>query len=393
MRRGKTIRKGAPGLEAAAVAYVVAAVFFWIAVPGVSAQQQGQGSTIVVPGSQGSGESTLELPAVQPKQGGSLTIPPQGSQTGQELILPSRQLRDQPGYAQVTVTVTDPRGRYLTGLRKDDFRLYMDGKQRPIEFFRQDLNTPVSVGILVDTSGSMTTKLRQARTAIAEFVRDLNDRDDIFLLAFSSKPFLLQPFTTNHSLVMRRVFILRAYGQTALFDAIVQGLRYVQHGLYDKKALLVITDGMDNSSRAALALVIQEARRFGVLVYSIGIGNPYAGPTSSFAIGPFVVGPGGSERVDAKTLRTLSEETGAKTYLIRQVGDGATLKAACRHISIELREQYTLGFVAPRSEVAAYRSLRVDVPGRPGVSVRVRKGLEIGGGPAAYAGLPERLTK
>ena len=230
---------------------------------------------VVIPHSQGKEDSTLELPSMPAKQGAdSLNIPPQLPQTGQSLEVPTRELRQQPGYEQVTVTVTEPSGTYVTGLQKGDFKLYMDGQQRPIEFFRQDLNTPVSVGILVDTSGSMTPKIPQARAAIAEFLRDLNDKDDVFLFAFSSHPFLLQPFTMNHDLVMRRLALLHAYGQTALFDVIMQGLQMVQRGRYDKKALLVVTDGMDNTSASTVNDVVAQARRMGVLVYSIGIGDP-----------------------------------------------------------------------------------------------------------------------
>ncbi len=211
-----------------------------------AAAQQGSSTTkpprpqMVMPGSQGKETQTLELPSMPvtaPQGGDSLKIPPTVPQGSQELVLPTRELRQQPGYEQVTVTVTDPRGTYVTGLQKGDFKLYMDGQQRPIEFFRQDLNTPVSVGILVDTSGSMEPKIPQARAAIAQFLRDLNDRDDVFLFAFSSHPFLLQPFTMNHDLVMRRLALLHAYGQTALFDVIMQGLNMVQRGRYDKKAL------------------------------------------------------------------------------------------------------------------------------------------------------------
>src|SRR3984885_14898820 len=97
---------------------------------------------------------------------------------------------------------TDQNGTYVRGMEKEDFQIYMDGNQSPIEFFRQHLDTPVSVGILVDTSGSMTPKIPQARAAISQFLRDLNDKDDVFLFAFSSHPFLLQPFTVNHDLVM-----------------------------------------------------------------------------------------------------------------------------------------------------------------------------------------------
>ncbi|MGD0118870.1 MAG: VWA domain-containing protein [Candidatus Binatus sp.] len=335
---------------------------------------------IVMPGSQGKETSTLELPSMPaPQGGGSLNIPPQVPQTGQSLEVPTRQLRQQPGYEQVTVTVTEPSGTYVTGLQKDDFKLYMDGQQRPIEFFRQDLNTPVSVGILVDTSGSMTPKIPQARAAIAEFLRDLNDKDDVFLFAFSSHPFLLQPFTVNHDLVMRRLALLHAYGQTALFDVIMEGLQMVQRGRYDKKALLVVTDGMDNTSASTVNDVVAQARRMGVLVYSIGIGDPNGGNGGiSVSIGPFVLGGDDSEHVDAETLHTLSTETGAKTYIIREAGDGEALRKACENISLELREQYTIGFLAPDPGAGGYRSLRVDVPGKSGADVRVRKGVEVG---------------
>ena len=279
------------GITAAAIALVM---MFGGVVPAAAQQGSSIPPPIVIPGSQGKETSTLELPSMPAKQGGdSLNIPAQVPQTGQSLEVPTRELRQQPGYEQVTVTVTEPSGTYVTGLQKSDFKLYMDGQQRPIEFFRQDLNTPVSVGILVDTSGSMTPKIPQARAAIAEFLRDLNDKDDVFLFAFSSHPFLLQPFTMNHDLVMRRLELLHAYGQTALFDVIMQGLQMVQRGRYDKKALLVVTDGMDNTSASTVNDVVAQARRMGVLVYSIGIGDPNSGSGGpSIAIGPFVIGRG-----------------------------------------------------------------------------------------------------
>ena len=386
-----------PGIGRSLISALTAPVIaLAIVIGGVAPAAAQQGSTIpapiVIPGSQGKETSTLELPSMPAKQGGdSLNIPPQVPQTGQELEVPTRELRQQPGYEQVTVTVTEPSGTYVTGLQKGDFKLYMDGQQRPIEFFRQDLNTPVSVGILVDTSGSMTPKIPQARAAIAEFLRDLNDKDDVFLFAFSSQPFLLQPFTTNHDLVMRRLGLLHAYGRTALFDVIMQGLQMVQRGRYDKKALLVVTDGMDNTSASTVNDVVAQARRMGVLVYSIGIGDPNGGGVS-VSIGPFVLGGDDEEHVDAETLHTLSTETGAKTYIIRQAGDGEALRRACENISLELREQYTIGFLAPDPTAGGYRSLRVDVPGKSGADVRVRKGIEVGAaGSAPKGGSAQRL--
>ncbi|HVA39425.1 MAG TPA: VWA domain-containing protein [Candidatus Binataceae bacterium] len=337
----------------------------------------------------GQGDSVLEVPAAPASQGGKDTpaIPQLAPQQGPALELPSRALRSQSGYEQLTVTVTDQGGRYVTGLQKGDFRIYVDGIQRPLEFLRRDANTPVSIGILVDTSGSMEPKISQARAAIVQFIRDLNANDDIFLYAFSDDQFLLQPFTTNHELVMRRLGLLHAYGDTAIFDTIIDGLHTVNRGRYDKKALLVVTDGMDNASRATLPQVVGRARRMGVLIYSIGIGNPSPTRTGlGFGIGPLMFG-GNRDHVDAAMLRALSTESGARTYLLGEVGDGELLRQDCTAISNELREQYTAGFVVPDPSMPGYRSLRVDIPGRPELTVRTRKGVTVSpGAPPAYAG-------
>jgi Ca-activated chloride channel family protein len=182
---------------------------------------------------------------------------------------------------------------------------------------------------------------------------------------------------------------LHAYGQTALFDVIMQGLQMVQRGRYDKKALLVVTDGMDNTSASTVNDVVAQARRMGVLVYSIGIGDPNGTSGGSISIGPFVLSGDDQEHVDAETLHTLSTETGAKTYIIREAGDGEQLGRACENISLELREQYTIGFLAPDPSAGGYRSLKVDVPGKSGADIRVRKGIEVGpGSRPALAGGP-----
>lgn len=376
---------------ARAVVVIVVALASLIGADGAFAQQ---GEFLPPPSipqthKQGSG-STLELPTTGRQSGRVDTLPPSAPQTGQELTVAPHQLRGQAGYEQVTVTITDQQGRYRTGLQRDDLKLYVDGVQRPIEFFRHDLNTPVSVGILVDTSGSMQPKLPQARAAIAEFINDLNERDDVFLFAFSDRPYLLQPFTTNHNLVMQRLQLLHAYGETALFDTVIDGLLMVRHGRWDKKALLVVTDGIDNQSQADLQQVIAHARQMGVLVYSIGIGEANSAPVS-IMIGPFALGGSPYDQVDAATLQTLSNETGARTFLLKEVGDGQALREDTAAISNELREQYTVGFVAPDAARGGYRSLRIDVPSHPGDTVRVRKGVtvnntesasnEISGGP------------
>jgi Ca-activated chloride channel family protein len=359
-------------------------------VPTVSAQQHEYEPAPEIPQNRpqsGSG-ATLEVPVNRGQQGNPVApLSPLTPQSGQELSVAPHALRNQSGYEQVTVTVTNQRGNYETGLEKDDLKLYVDGLQRPIEYFRHDLNAPVSVGILVDTSGSMTPKIPQARAAIAEFIGQLNDRDDVFLFAFSDRDWLLQPFTTDHQRVLSKLELLTASGQTSLFDTIIDGLLMLRHGTWDKKALLVVTDGMDNTSQAELQQVVAYARRMGVLIYSIGIGEEHAAVVS---FGPFTLP--GEDEVDAPTLRELSSETGAKTYIFRTIGDGVAMREACRSISEELREQYTVGFVAPDASRGGYRNLRVDVPKHPEDTVRVRKGVTVSGETASAStgslGLP-----
>jgi len=380
-------RIGSTALLAVAVLIAVA-MLAWVRGGDAFAQQAGQPNAAIISPQSQQGGTVLELPRTPALQGGNepSNLRPLVPQPGQELDIPPRQLRSQAGYAQVAVTVTDSAGQYVTGLNRDQIKLYVDGAQQPIQFFRRDLKAPVSVGILVDTSGSMQPKIPQARAAIAQFVDDLNPRDDIFLVAFATEPFLLQGFTTDHERVLERLVLLHADGRTALYDVIMDGLLTVERGRYDKKALLVVTDGMDTASRrVSLAQVVEEARRLGVMVYSIGIGNPNSSPLSIDVFGMHI-GGGEEELVDAATLKTLSEETGAKTFIIARVGDGAALRNACQQITLELREQYTVGFVAPDPELGGYRSLKVEVPERPDLEVRVRKGVTVGGREAAMAG-------
>jgi len=133
--------------------------------------------------------------------------------------------------------------------------------------------------------------------------------------------------------------------------------------------------------------VVAQARRQGVLVYSIGIGDPNA--AGGIGILGLIVGGGGDlEAVDARTLQTLSMETGARTFIIRKVGDGEMLRQATESISNELRQQYTVGFTSPDPERGGYRSLRVEIPTHPELGLRVRKGVTVGRPPNAYASNP-----
>jgi VWFA-related protein len=307
----------------------------------------------------------------------------------------------------ITVTVTDHDGRYVPGLRREDFVVYEEDLPQAITYFNTGQNEPVSLGFIVDTSGSMLNKLVSARRALRRFVDTVRPQDEVFLEAFNQRPLLLQDFTDSRALLLQATTQLQPEGETALYDAILDGLRRVQRGRRQKKALVVITDGLDTRSAASHDQAIAAIRRSGVLVYTIGIGNPDGGsravgmgPIMSPLVGPnmgrhrrspFVgpymspgmmnpspVGQGSivDEAVDARTLQELSDETGGKNFLLNTadvVGSGMVLDNATQAISDELRQQYSLGYKSPlKGDV--HRSVRVEVR-RDGLVVRTHKGL------------------
>jgi Ca-activated chloride channel family protein len=268
------------------------------------------------------------------------------------------------------VTVAKSDGSYVDGLSKSDFKLSVNGAQQPVDFFHAGEESPATVGILVDTSGSMTPKLPQAEAAIEQFVNTLGPQDDVFLFAFSNKPYQLQPLTNDHQALIKRLPLLHAYGQTALFDTIKQGVSEVQQSHNQRKVLLVITDGMDNTSSSTADEVVQAAKSSGVLVYSIGIGNANKpAPGQNVAIGPFVLGMDDVEHVDAITLSRLAGANGGKSYIIQKVGDGEALKRDCAEIADDLhqRNSYAIGFVAHTPANYAPTTIPIDlqVPAHP----------------------------
>jgi VWFA-related protein len=299
---------------------------------------------------------------------------------------------------RISITATDDTGRWIQDLRKQDLNLYEDGIQRPVLSLQRDVDTPISMGIVVDTSGSMSWKLAAAEAALQHFVRTLNPNDQFFLIAFSDRAFLLQGFTDNPADLNRAIGLLHAQGRTALYDAVVQGLQKVEQGRWPKKALLVMTDGMDNASSNSLNDAIQAGRRGGVLIYTVGIGTTGA---PAMATGPMMMAPmfggggirfgggfrhhrggGDDERVDAGTLQSLSDETGATTFIINpRVSDLSGLDSHFQSISAELREQYTVRYAS----AGGARPHQIRVEGlRPGIEVRAPKWA--GNGTSGFAG-------
>lgn len=319
-----------------------------------------------------SGKQVLEIP-VQPQQRPlelprpQASIPPPRPQS--ETVRPTQ---------MVTVTVTDPNGGYIPGLRREDFMVYEDGVRQEITYFNTGENEPVSLGLIVDTSGSMRDKIARARQALRRFVDSIKPGDEVFIEEFNVQPVLLQDFTDSRRLLAQAISLLRPAGGTALYDAILDGLRRVKRGRHQKKALVVLSDGLDTASLASLNQTLSVARRSGVLLYTIGIGNPqglsYGG--GGLSVGPFSVIVGGADdRVDSRTLQALSEETGGKHFLLNTrdvVGNSAVLDAATQTISRELRLQYSLGYASSRGG-SGYRGVRVETP-RHDLVVRAQRG-------------------
>jgi Ca-activated chloride channel family protein len=329
------------------------------------------------PGSQRStpsGKQVLELPS-QPQ---SLPAPPR-----QQANIPPRPQPMEPRPAQlITVTVTDPQGRYVGGLQPEDFELYEDEEPQKITYFNTGDKEPISMGILIDTSGSMQTKISRARVALRRLIDAIRPRDEIFLEAFSSQPVLLQDFTDSRLLLTRAIGLLRPVGGTALYDAMLDGLHHISSGRNPKKALFIISDGDDTTSFNSLERAIGAARRAGVLIYAIGIHNNLGSGFGGLQIGPFALGGGfANEERGNRILREATSQTGGTLFTLNErdvMGSDSVLDAAVQTISRELRSQYSLGYT-PTKSGSHYRKMRVAVrrAGAENLTVRTQQGYAV----------------
>lgn len=236
----------------------------------------------------------------------------------------------------VDVTVTDAQGQPVIGLKKENFHVYEDHVPQEIVFFDTS-DHPASIGLVVDRSTSMMGMLDDVRAAVTAIVEAGTKEDEIFLMAFNNKVERISPFTTQGASLMRSVEKLIASGPTALYDGIGKGLTYVIHGRYRKKALIVVTDGMDNRSTITYPQLQTLARERGVPIYIIGLS------------------------LAAAQIGDLSEITGGKLFY---AFTPPTIRQACMRISVELHRQYTLAYYPPKPlREGEWRTIQVDVVG------------------------------
>lgn len=326
-----------------------------------------------------SGKQVLEIPS-RPQ---SLPEPPRQ----QANIPPQPQAKGPRPNQLITVTVTDPQGRYVDDLHREDFLLYEDDVPQMITYFNTGEKEPISLGILVDVSTSMIEKIDRASFALRYLITATHAGDEIFVQAFAGQLTMLQDFTDSRPVLFailpslprelrRQGGLCNLEGDartpelhcgTALYDAIVEGLHRVRRGGCQKKALIVISDGMDNHSTNTFEKTVQIAQRSGVLIYAIGIGRVMSASPSFFER---MFG----EDLDIPTLTRTSESTGGRLFTMTTedvLSNTDALNVATQTISRELRSQYSLGY-APLRPGSQYRNLRVETQRKDDRQLTVR---------------------
>ena len=297
----------------------------------------------------------------------------------------------------VTATVTDENGRFVSGLRKEDFTVYDDGVRQDVAYFSNE-RVPVSLGIVLDASGSMSgDKIATARRAIDRFIYDLlGDDDELFFVEFAGSPRVTQQWTKDRRLISRAVTRVTPAGGTAMYDAVAEAIPLASAGENRKKALLVISDGNDSDSTIRVGEVRNLIRESEVLVYALGVDStmrssggtvsqppvqipniPFPFPIPGRRRPAFPQTTGGiftrgsdSQRVNPEALRQMTDDTGGRTEIVRGF-DG--LDAATARIADELSKQYSLGYASSGEKDGRWHAIRVDVRDRR-LTVRARRG-------------------
>lgn len=284
------------------------------------------------------------------------TPPTQGDDTDTKAIKVDTDL------ITLTLTVTDYYGRLVSGLTEDAFTIFDNNKKQKITFF-SDTDAPVSIGILFDVSGSMSgDKIAKARNALSRFINTSHPRDEYYLIAFNSRAQLLLDKSRDGEAVLNKLTLVEPKQNTALYDACYLGVERVSRGTHQKKALLIISDGQDNSSRYSFKEVRRLMKESDVVIYSVGILD---GRDSGSMIG----------MQGQSFLDELSNVTGGKSFYPNTT---AEMDEIFERIALELRNQYSIGYTPddfqPNGE---WRKVKVKIKpprGVPRLTVRNREG-------------------
>ena len=244
-------------------------------------------------------------------------------------VLPKSNIRVDTTLVLIPVTVTDPLNRFVTGLEKENFRVFEDKTEQQILQFSSE-DAPLSVGIVFDCSGSMGNKLENSRKAVAQFFKTANPEDEFFLVEFNDRADLAIKFTTSLEEIQNRLTFTQSKGKTALLDGVYLALHQMKKAKNARKALLVISDGGDNNSRYTETEIKNLVREADVQIYAIGIFEPAAtrGRTAEELAGPSL-------------LSEIAEQTGGRHFPVENQNE---LPNIAEKIGIELRNQYIIGY-------------------------------------------------
>jgi Ca-activated chloride channel family protein len=258
------------------------------------------------------------------------------------------------------VRVTGADGDFVSGLTQEQFRVSEYGRQQPITLFRQE-DTPVTVGLVVDHSSSMSPKLQSVTAPVSTFAQSSNPEDEMFVVDFSDKVSLElpggKPFTSNPRELALAVSAVSARGMTTLYDAVAEGLNHLEIGRSDKKALIIVSDGGDNASKRKFADILELARRSQAVIYAIVLVDAH-------------------EEENPTVLRRLCKETGGLAFLPTEGQSVSDISAIIAH---DIREQYTIGFAPEKKNEGSFRKIHVEVaaPGRGKLQVQTRSGYSV----------------
>jgi len=251
-------------------------------------------------------------------------------------------IRTETALVLVPVSVTDPSERFVTGLKQENFKIFENKKPQTIQNFSKE-HVPVSIGIILDVSGSMKDKVERVREAVTQFCEAANPDDEFFMITFSDQARVAVDFTLSSEDIERDLLFVQPKGRTSLLDAIQLGLHKMQRSRYGRKALLIISDGGDNHSRHSEKQIKALSKESDVMVYSIGIFDRYV-PTVEEMEGPAL-------------LSELAEPTGGRAYTMNNASEIAVV---ARRIGMELRTQYVLGY-RPRNSTGDGRWHKIRV--------------------------------
>jgi VWFA-related protein len=264
--------------------------------------------------------------------------------TGDGGTTPKSTIRVDTNLVLVPVSVVDPNNRPVTGLETEHFKVFDDHVAQTITQFSMD-DEPVAVGLVFDISGSMGAKLRMSRLAAAQFFRTANPDDEFFLVEFNDTPKMVVPITRDTEEIQNQLTFAPSKGRTALLDAIMLAMHEMKKSDKKRKALLIISDGGDNCSRYTEGEVRSAVRESDVLIYAIGIFEPYGSRDRSPEES---AGPG--------MLSDLAEQTGGRHY----PADAYELPDIAAKIGLELRNRYVIGY-RPSASMRDGRYHRVDI--------------------------------